>query len=106
MDEADDGKVGTDRSKGRLSLGSALRIHANAAFFGLVWPARPTSDARRLPRQLAKLIARALRCPAVTVALGGVWDESTIRGLPISFRSPEAAGSFAGFGKPRSAIRS
>ena len=26
----------------------------------------------------------------MTIALGGVWDESAIRGLPISFRSPEA----------------
>ena len=39
---------------------------------------------------LAMLIARALRRPGVIVALGGVWDESAIRGLPISFRSPEA----------------
>ena len=39
---------------------------------------------------LARLIAGALRRPAVTIALGGVWDESAIRGLPISFRSPEA----------------
>ena len=39
---------------------------------------------------LAKLIARALRRPAVAVVLGGVWDESAIRGLPISFRSPQA----------------
>ena len=39
---------------------------------------------------LAKLVAGALRRPAVTIALGGVWDESAIRGLPISFRSPEA----------------
>ena len=39
---------------------------------------------------LAKLIARALRRPGVIVALGGVWDESAIRGLPISFRSPQA----------------
>ena len=26
----------------------------------------------------------------MVVVLGGVWDESAIRGLPISFRSPEA----------------
>ena len=39
---------------------------------------------------LARLIAGALRRPAVTIALGGVWDESAIRGLAISFRSPEA----------------
>ena len=39
---------------------------------------------------LAKLIARALRRPAVLVALGGVWDESAIRGLPTTFRTPEA----------------
>ena len=39
---------------------------------------------------LAKLIARALGRPGVLVALGGVWDESVIRGLPISFRSPQA----------------
>ena len=39
---------------------------------------------------LAKLIARALRRPAVLVALGGVWDEAAIRGLPTTFRTPEA----------------
>ena len=38
---------------------------------------------------LAKLIAGVLRRPAVTVALGGVWDESAIRGLPTTFRTPE-----------------
>ena len=36
------------------------------------------------------LIARALGRPGVFVALGSVWDESAIRGLPISFRSPQA----------------
>ena len=39
---------------------------------------------------LAKLIGTALGRPAVTVALGGVWDESAIRGLPTTFRTPAA----------------
>ena len=39
---------------------------------------------------LAKLVARALRRPAVLVALGGVWDEAAIRGLPTTFRTPGA----------------
>ena len=39
---------------------------------------------------LAKLIARALHRPAVLVALGGVWDETAIRGLPTTFRTPVA----------------
>ena len=38
---------------------------------------------------LAKLVAEALQRPAVVVALGGVWDEAAIRGLPIAFRAPE-----------------
>ena len=37
---------------------------------------------------LAKLIGGALGRPAVTVALGGVWDETAIRGLSITFRTP------------------
>ena len=39
---------------------------------------------------LAKLIGTALGRPAVTVALGGAWDESAIRGLPTTFRTPAA----------------
>ena len=54
---------------------------------------------------LAKLIARALGRPGVLVALGGVWDESVIRGLPISFRSPTRAGSSSDCGRPSSATR-
>ena len=63
---------------------------------------RPPRSAKRAPvlcfagppgggkTSLAKLIARALRRPAVLVALGGVWDETAIRGLPTTFRTPEA----------------
>ena len=63
---------------------------------------RPPGSAKRAPvlcfagppgggkTSLAMLIARALRRPAVLVALGGVWDESAIRGLPTTFRTPEA----------------
>ena len=39
---------------------------------------------------LAKLIARALRRPAVLVALGGVWDSRTSSGLPDHVLTPEA----------------
>ena len=39
---------------------------------------------------LAKLIAGILRRPAVTVALGGIWDETAMRGLSTTFRTPEA----------------
>ena len=63
---------------------------------------RPPRSAKRAPvlcfagppgggkTSLAKLIARALRRPAVLVALGGVWDETAIRGLSTTFRTPEA----------------
>ena len=50
---------------------------------------------------LAKLIARALGRPGVLVALGGVWDESVIRGLPISFRSPGAGRIVLGLRKAK-----
>ena len=36
---------------------------------------------------LARVIAQALGRPCVSVPLGGVWDESHIRGLPHSFRA-------------------
>ena len=63
---------------------------------------RPARSAMRAPvlcfagppgggkTSLAKLIARALRRPPLLVALGGVWDETAIRGLPTTFRTPEA----------------
>ena len=63
---------------------------------------RPPRSAKRAPvlcfagppgggkTSLAKLIVRALRRPAVLVAPGGVWDEAAIRGLPTTFRTPEA----------------
>ena len=38
---------------------------------------------------LAKVIGEALGRPCVSVPLGGVWDESHVRGLPLSFRAPE-----------------
>ena len=47
------------------------------------------------------LIARALGRPGVLVALGGVWDESAVRGLPISFRSPQAGRVVLGLQKAR-----
>ncbi len=50
---------------------------------------------------LAMLIARALGRPGVLVALGGVWDESAVRGLPISFRSPQAGRVVLGLQKAR-----
>ena len=50
---------------------------------------------------LAKLIARALGRPGVLVALGGVWDESAVRGLPISFRSPMAGRVVLGLRKAK-----
>ena len=50
---------------------------------------------------LAKLIARALGRPGVLVALGGVWDESAVRGLPISFRSPQAGRVVLGLRKAK-----
>ena len=36
---------------------------------------------------LARVVAEALGRPCVSVPLGGVWDESHIRGLPLSFRA-------------------
>ena len=87
-----EGRSHGDRSRGDGSAPVALRR--------LV--VRPARSATRTPilcfagppgggkTTLALLIARALRRPGVIVALGGVWDESAIRGLPISFRSPEA----------------
>ena len=74
-----------------------LRIHPSASQICL---AGPPACGKTAP---AKRIAGTMRRPAVTVALGGVWDESAIRGLPISFRSPEAGGSCAGCGARRSA---
>ncbi|MCY4510427.1 MAG: AAA family ATPase, partial [Acidobacteria bacterium] len=74
---------------------------------------RPAQSAARAPvlclagppgggkTTLAKLIARALGRPGVLVALGGVWDESAIRGLPISFRSPHAGRVVLGLRKAR-----
>ena len=50
---------------------------------------------------LAKLIARALGRPGVLVALGGVWDESAVRGRPISFRSPMAGRVVLGLRKAK-----
>ena len=54
---------------------------------------------------LAKLIARALGRPGVLVALGGVWDESAVRGLRSASARPRRAGSSSGCGRPRSATR-
>ena len=45
---------------------------------------------------LAWRIAQALGRPAVTIALGGVWDEAQVRGLSIAFRSPRRAASSRG----------
>ena len=50
---------------------------------------------------LAMLVARALGRPGVLIALGGVWDESAIRGLPLSYRSPLAGRIIDGLRKAK-----
>ena len=88
-----EGRCGTARSRRRAGSGPVAPRRL------VVRPARRASRDPVLcfagppgcgKTALAGLIAGALRRPAVTIALGGVWDESAIRGLPISFRSPEA----------------
>ena len=55
---------------------------------------------------LAKLIARALRRPAVTVALAASGTSRPSEACRSASGRPRRAGSFAGFGKPRSATPS
>ena len=86
-------RCGAARSRGRAGSGPAaprrlvVRAARRATRDPVLCFAGPAGCGKTA---LARLIAGALRRPAVTIALGGVWDESAIRGLPISFRSPEA----------------